>query len=55
MKVKATQAHDNDYDNADGANYHKKVGAVYEIQDEAAAQALIDSGVVEAAKEGKAG
>lgn len=48
MKVKALVAHDNDYGvREDKAPYHKQVGAVYDIADEADAQVLIDGKIVE--------
>ena len=56
MKVKALVAHDNAFGVREGAHkYHKPVGTVYEIADEADAQALIDSDIVSKASEPKAG
>lgn len=53
MKVKTIKDHSNDYGVRDGAPYDKSNGLVYEIDDEAAAQHLIDVGYVEKAGSGK--
>lgn len=51
VKVKATQAHDNEYGVREGtADYQKKAGAVYEVPDDAAAQLLVDAGLAEKVK-----
>ena len=48
MKVKALVAHDNDYGVREGTHpYHKAVGAVYEVADDADAESLIASKIVE--------
>lgn len=49
MKVKTVRDHENDYGVRDGLPYEKRNGRVYDIDDDAAAQALIDGGYVEAA------
>jgi hypothetical protein len=43
MKVKTLAPHDNSYP----PEYHKRVGRVYEIPDDTAAQTLIDAKLVE--------
>lgn len=51
MKVKTIKPHSNDYGVRDGGPYEKANGRIYEIDDEVAAQALIDAGLVEKASD----
>lgn len=50
MKVRTIKEHSNDYGVRDGLPYDKTNGRVYDVADDAAAQALIDAGLVEEAK-----
>ncbi len=47
MKLKTIKTHENDYGVRDGLPYEKTNGRVYEVEDDAAAQTLIDAGYVE--------
>lgn len=52
MKVRTIKDHHNDYGVRDGVPYEKTNGRVYEV-DDAAAQTLIDQGLVEDAGKAK--